>query len=235
MVRRSKKQEKKNIRQAIFFTFLSIVMILALFFVGIPLLVRLSIFLGDLRSQNDPIVSEDVLPPQTPVLEPLPDATNENTIKVSGYTEKGATVKVYLNGIDKKETVANEEGKFSIDNLELYKGENKINAKAIDSSANESDFSPVKTVVVDKKEPELEIVEPEEGKEYFGDQDSVNISGKTDPEASVIINDIKVIVNSEGEFSTVMNLSEDENVFKIIATDPAGNKTEKEIKVNYSS
>jgi hypothetical protein len=229
----SKKQEKKNIRQAILFVILSIIIVLALFLLGIPFLVKLSIFIGDLRSKGDPITTKDTMPPQTPILQSLPEATQGAQITVSGYTEGGASVEAYVNGIKKKEGVAEKNGRFSLTNLQLKEGKNKIKVKARDRANNESSFSDQQIVELDNEDPELKVEHPEKNTDFFEEDNPIRVSGQTTDANAIYLNDRRLIINQDGSFSTNFELSEGENTLKFEVIDTAGNRTEKEINVYY--
>lgn len=231
--RRATLEEKKNKRKAVLFVVLTIGMILALFFYGIPLLIRYTGFLTDLSKSDAPIESNDTTPPPPPRLDTLPEATKDLSVDVNGSTEAGATVILIIN--DKEsEVLANKSGRFS-KTLELLDGQNTVLAYAKDTAGNESKRTEEYTIVFDNEPPELELVSPEDGAERFGSsQRQVSIEGSTEEHATVTINDRLVVVDSSGRFSYTTTLSEGDNEFTIKAEDVASNATEQKITVKYT-
>jgi len=75
----------------------------------------------------------------------------------------------------------------------------------------------------------LKITEPKENVTYSGL--SIKVSGKTNANAEVYVNDIQTKADSFGNFSVNYNLDEGENLLTIVANDSAGNYAEKEITV----
>jgi len=232
--RLAKKQEARNIRQAIFYIILTLTLAFVLVFVGIPLLIRVAIFLGNLRTSSKLPEQTDTIPPSPPrIIVPF-EATNSAQFSLKGFTEPGADIKLYNSGLSFGETVADSEGSFTIENLELTSGRNEITAVAQDAAGNESQSSMSAVVDYDTAPPDLEITQPEEGKTITGFEDEITIEGKTEEGAKISINGRLVIVGPEGDFNYQYSLEEGENTFIIIAQDKAGNQTEKELKANYS-
>jgi hypothetical protein len=64
-------------------------------------------------------------------------------------------------------------------------------------------------------------------------EDTVEIEGKTEPEASVTINKEDVEVQEDGSFAHEVSLEVGENEFTVIAKDLAGNETKKTITIEY--
>jgi hypothetical protein len=232
--RLAKKEERRSLRQAIFFGFLTIVFLLLLIFLGIPALIKMAIFLGEIRSSSQPVKTEDVLPPAPPIISPLPEATNSAQIVLRGFAEPGATVEVFLNGSSKAKLVVEKNGEFSSSKITLTSGRNEIMAQAIDSAGNASQNSAKMIIYYDLSAPKLTISEPPDGSDYYGEENQIKIAGITEEGAAVTINGRLIVINQDGSFETTLNLKEGGNPIKIVATDQAGNQTEKEISVNYS-
>lgn len=232
--RLTKLEEKRSIKQALFFSFLTIILVFVLIYVGIPGLIKMITFLGDIRSSGQKIETSDTLPPTAPILQPLLEATNSSKIDIKGFAENGAVVKLVLNGVAVKEVVAGKDGGFIFTNIRLKQGKNKIKAKAIDSSGNESPFSQELLVSFDNKPPELEITSPKNEDEFFDKEKEIKVEGKSEPDITVFINERLTITNSEGKFSTILELKEGKNEIRVKAKDKAGNETVEEIKVTYT-
>ena len=229
-----RKQEQKNIRLALFYIVLTLILAFVIIFVGIPLLIKMAVFLGNLRGSAMLPEQKDTIPPSPPRIVVPYEATNSAQLSIEGYTEPGAMVKIYLSGFSASEVVADNDGIFKIENLKLTSGRNEITAVAKDAAGNESHPSFASVVEYDTTPPELEITRPENGTTIKGLNELISLEGKTEEGAKIFINGRLVIVGPEGQFSYQYSLKEGENNFKIVAQDRASNQTEKEIKVNYS-
>lgn len=232
--RRAKVEEKRSIRQAIFFGFLTIALILLLLFLGIPSLIKMAVFLGNLHSTNRPIETKEGLPPPPPHFQAIPEATNSGYIHLAGFAQEGSTVKIFLNGKEKKEITTNTQGDFSVNRLPLKKGTNKISAVAVDKLGKESRQSEELIITFDNEPPTLQVISPKDQEEFFDKDKEIIVEGQTEEEASVTINGKFVIVDSSGNFQTTLELKEGENEITIAAYDKAENKIEEKIKVKYT-
>jgi len=201
---------------------------------GIPLFMKVSNFVDSFREDGGPSSINDDTPPPPPRLESLPEYTNENKLQIDGTTEEGATVTIHFND-EIKEIIAGSGGDFST-SFTLVKGENTVFAYATDKAGNKSIKSQTYSISFDNEPPDLEIIKPSSGESFFGTQQKqLSIEGQTEGEASVTINDRVVVVNSSGKFNLPVSLENGENKFMIVSTDRAGNKTELELVVSYSS
>lgn len=187
----------------------------------------------DLRGSSVPIAQDDKTPPAPPFLiNSLPLFSSGEKIGLSGRAEAGSTLRVFHNENKIKEFVVPETSSFDVD-VKLSPGRNDLWATSTDPAGNESTSSTWK-IIYDIEPPALEVGTPADGASFFGDEKAVNVNGKTEPEAQVNVNDRVAIVNSNGEFSQNIALSEGENTITLIVTDQAENKTEKTLKVTYS-
>jgi len=231
--RLSRIEEKKSIKQALLFIFLTIILITVLIFLGIPALIRMVVFLGDIRPSDQKPEISDQLSPNQPIIQPLQEATNSASITIKGYAEEGTTIKLIINGQTVKDLVSGKEGDFIFDDVKLSEGENLIKVKAIDSTGNESPFSQQYLVEFDNKPPDLEITSPQDGDKFFDQDKQINITGKTEVNSKVYLNDRLSIANNQGDFSGPIQLNEGENEIKIKVVDRAGNETLTSLKVSY--
>ena len=226
-------EEKRNMRRAFIFTILTILAILGVLFYGLPSVARFAAFLSDLRKSSLPVDRNDTTPPAPPRLDRLPEATKEPEIEISGVTEEGATVILTLNGKD-EEVVADAGGKFRF-SYSLRKGENQILAKAKDWAGNESQPTTGITIVFDNEAPKLNISDPADGSQFYGDgQRQLAIKGTTEVGVTLTINDRIVKVEEDGTFTFATTLADGEKSFNLKSADKAGNQTEKALKVNFS-
>lgn len=233
--RLTRKEEARSLRRAFFYLVLTIGFVTLLAIWGIPSLVRVATFFSQWRGATTPIGKTDILPPAPPTINPIPRATKKDLLSLSGTSEPGSTVEIYLNEVVNGSVVANNEGVFIVDKISLSSGENEIYAVATDQAGNNSSPSRKFNILYDNQPPELEISAPEEGASFSGEaQKRLTISGKTEAGINLTLNGRLVILDQEGNFSTTITLSEGENIVKIVATDLAENQTEKEIRVTFT-
>ena len=178
--------------------------------------------------------SKDIIPPQSPVISALPDATNSAKLYIDGFTEAGANVELLLNDSVDKLTKADSTGYFIFDTL-LISGQNRIQFRAKDEAGNES-MSEVTIIEQDSKPVVLNISTPKNGNEYFGKTNQViDIKGDINKlGGQVLINSSFVQVDKTGAFVHRYMLSSGENTIKITASDKAGNSDETTLKVVYT-
>lgn len=233
--RLSKTAEKKTKKQL----YLSIVgiaiVVFLLFKFGIPALVNFSFFLSSLSSQKS---SSSQVVPTTTVLQPPTlttpfTATNSATITVSGTALANQTIQLYVNDSLSGTTSTKSDGTFSFSNVSLNQQQNTLKAKAKQGSAM-SDFSDPLTISYLQKAPDLTLDSPTDQQSFSGDQNSTVVKGKTDPDVQVRVNGFWAIVDNQGNYSYNMQLQDGDNHIDVVATDQAGNKTERQITVKYS-
>ena len=164
-----------------------------------------------------------------PVLSILYEATNSAKIDITGYAISKSKVQIFIDDQFKKEIISEDDGSFLVKDIELVLGINNIYGKTVDPDTISLPSKTIR-VIYDNEKPPLEISEPDDGKTIEGEK-RVTVSGKTEPNSKVFITNTQVIVDSEGKFSTIVNLNEGENLITIRALDQAANITETERKV----
>lgn len=230
-----KQENKRIVRQTILIVTGTLAFLIFFLVIGFPALIKLAINLGNAKSTSILSVQEDKLPPLPPQLNPLPEATTSATITVSGNAEPGTVVHLFLNSNKLAENTADNQGAFVFSDVRLDEGANHFIATATDTAGNQSQQSPPQTIVVDDKPPELTISAPSDGAKINGILNQlIDVSGSTDAESQVTLNGRQLVVTGDGSFTTKYQLQEGDNQLKFTAIDPAGNKTETEIKVNFS-
>jgi len=229
----SKYNESKNRKT----TILSIIgIIIVLFLVlkfGLGILVNFSLFLSGGGNQNNISQSSNqinfIAPP---LLNPIITATNSANIIISGESDKNNTVYLYINGTIVDQTQVQDNGTFNFTET-LDKGNNQIYAVA-EYKGKRSDSSDSFTVYFSNSQPTLDVNTPTDGQSFSKDQNSVSITGKTDPGVKVTVNGFWAVIDDNNNFSYTLPLQNGDNQIKILATDQAGNQTEKDLKVTYS-
>ncbi len=172
--------------------------------------------------------------PTPPYLSPISEATKESTIDITGQTEAGQKVVLYVDNSKVDETIADATGNFSFTGIQTGIFPRKIFVRAISDSGVESENSTEYTVVRDTEAPILEITNPKEKElDYSATGHSFEITGKTEPGTTVSVNDQIAVVDSDGNFTTSYRLKKGGNELIITATDKAGNQTEEKVFVNF--
>ncbi len=221
--------KKRNIRTLIII--IAIIAAMAIF--GTQLLVGFGVVLNNLKGDDASTVdiqSVDYIAP--PVLNPLPSATNKDIVSITGSsTSKKTLVVLYVNGKILDDATTDDEGEFSFYDIFLNKGNNEIKARLEPSVVKKSTYSNSLNIKYIGKEPTLEINFPQNDQKFHKDESPIKITGKSDPGVKVTINGFWTIINDSGDFYYIYTLKDGDNSLKITATDEAGNKTEKEIKI----
>ncbi len=200
---------------------------------GIPLLINFSLFMSGGKSGQDSTQQNSPSFVAPPSLNPYASATNSAQIKLNGSAQKNQTVKLFVNNQLVDSTSTKDDGSYSFDSVTLKNGDNTIQTKA-NVKDKESDYSNAITVTYNNKAPTLSVDSPSDGQSFSKDPSSITVTGKTDPDVIVTVNDFRAIVKDNGSYAYTLQLQNGDNQIKVIATDQAGNKTEKDLKVTYS-
>lgn len=227
-------EEKKNTRRAIVFGVITLAVLAGLFFYGISLSANIASFFSGLKPGNAATTQiKDTTPPGPPYLNNLPEATNKQSLEITGTCEPNATVILILNGTNSTIT-ADSDGNF-IFTVNLTKGDNSILAKVKDQAGNISQSTNTFVVTFDNEAPKLDITSPSDGTSFYGTQQkTVTLVGITKAGSNLTVNDRLVRLNDDGTFSYQYNLNTGDNVLNLSVTDQAGNKTDKSITLHYS-
>ena len=228
--RRTKLEQKKILRQIVFFLFLAVVFTAGFILVVIPNLFK---FLANLSGSIP--AQTDTVPVQIPFVAAPVAATSSATLTLSGFSQKGYTVVVVDNSQEKGRQAANDDGSFKTD-VTLDQGDNQLTVYAVDQNKKQSDVSQTYHVKFSDQPPALDITQPQDKANIQGKQNQkLTIEGKTDPQVQVTVNDRLIFVKDDGSFSTVQQLNEGDNNFTVKAVDDAGNNTQKQFTVSFHS
>jgi len=226
-------EESRHIKRAIALTISTIAIGLLILFFGLPAIINFSSFVAGLKKSNTPVEVNDTTPPIVPRFDTLPEATNNAKLKLSGTTEPGAFVTIEY-GIYEDEVVAGSDGSFNLI-INLKEGDNTIRAYSEDSSGNKSTEVVTADVKYDTTPPKFDVETPSNGSTFYGSkQRQVTISGITETDSQITINDRFVYVEEDGKFAFATTLSDGENKFIVKSTDAAGNSSEKELTLNFT-
>lgn len=225
-------QEKRN-RKTILFSIVGIIIVLfVLFKFGINSIVNFSLFLSGNKDSNSPASKNLLSFVSAPILDSMPSATNSAEIVIKGSADKDTNIDLYINGKQTDNIDTDSKGRFEFQE-NLPKGESLIQAKA-KYKDKKSDFSNSYTISFTNSAPKLDLSSPTDGNSFHREDKSVNVQGQTDLGVTVTVNGFFAIIDESNKFSYTLQLHDGDNEIKIIAIDAAGNKSEKDIKVNYS-
>lgn len=219
-------------KQTIFFILAIIVLIFIAFQFGPSLLSLVASFTGGRGPVNDTIQQgKNTL--ETPFIDSIPEATDSATISVSGSsTYSDAQVQLFVNDEEVDSTPLSSDQKFSFTNVKLTEGQNIIRARV--KKGNEtSDYTRSYYVTYSQGAPKLDISTPSDNQEFKRGDQTITVQGTTDPDNTVTVNGFRAIVDSAGNFTYNLNLSEGDNNLEIKAQSTSGKQTEKKLKVTY--
>lgn len=177
--------------------------------------------------------SEDKIAPTLPIFSQVPEATNQKTLTLNGISEPSATVKLFVNGPEKAQTTADNDGGFTFVGVELGPGNNTLFAKAIDANKNEGEKSKVFTIVFDDKKPEVTVTAPKDDEHITNLDKRVLVQGKINEDADVKINGRQAVVRSDHTFELLLGVDEGDVEIKVEATDRGGNKATETVNIKY--
>lgn len=226
-------EEKRSARKAVLLSLATILLILMGAIFGIPALIKIVVFVGDLNSANKPVDKTDTIAPVPPNLYSAFTATNSANLALDGLAEPGSTVYLTDNGNPVVNVVTADDGTFHIANVNLTEGANIFKAVAMDQSNNTSGPSKPVSVFFSMKQPKLEVETPTDGQKINNNTAYFDVKGSTDPGNRILVNERVAVVDGGGKWMFRVGLANGDNTISVIAADAAGNNTKKEIKVSY--
>lgn len=178
--------------------------------------------LNPVKQTDNPTSLNATLAP--PVLFLPYEATSSAAIDIRGYATANSQVKIFLDDELKDTVSVGADGNLVARDIILSLGKNNIYGKTVDEKNTES--LPSKTLIItyDNEKPNLVVNEPEDGK--IVKEKKITVSGSTEADIPVLVNNSRVITNSEGSFTTTIQLSDGDNTITIKAVDLAENSTE---------
>ena len=226
------KDDENVTKKTVILGVLTILMFLFVAIFGLPILIKFSILLGDLRSRNSKEVKEKVLPPMPPrIVLPL-EATNSSRLSVGGFGEKGTMIELLKNDLSVGKMDVSETGDFSFNDIMLDMGDNVFSAIALSADRGSSEPSKQVTIVYDNQAPSLEMSNPKEDKLTI-DYADYDIIGKSEKGVSVTMNGRLAVVADDGTFKLKFQLNAGKNEIEVVVKDKAGNETKKKIEITY--
>jgi hypothetical protein len=229
--RLTRNQGKKIARQSLGMIIFAIVAVLVFIFILMPKLIGL--FFNFIGTGDLSFKEEDTVPPQIPVVLPLPESTKEDQLLVEGYAEAKTQVVILNNSEKVGEVTVDDEGAFEYE-LSLVNGDNSLSFYGIDEAENESTVTTPFTIVQDKEAPTLELENLTNGQEILSKSNqNYVIKGKTEPRAKLSVNERSIYVSADGSFQSNYFLAEGDNELKFVMEDRAGNKAEQVLTIKF--
>ncbi len=227
-------QHEEEVKKRLYKTLLATVIVVGVIVIGMTFFAPVvGSFFRLISKIGKPVEKEDTLPPPPPYFYGAPRSVNKSTITLSGFSEPGSKVVFFVNGPQAGNTIADVNGTFNIEGIDLIEGKNTIYAKAEDAFQNQSQTSQSLEVMYDTKKPKIELIEPKDGATIRNLNQRVTVKGTVDEKCEVRINEKLAISRPDNSFELLLGVEEGEVKIKIEATDEAGNKEEKEITIKY--
>lgn len=224
------KQQKINLITAVV---IFIIFCIFMFTVGLKILFSASFFVSNLFAKRDekPTITTNNDFIATIDITDIPTATNSARITVSGSVINLDTLDFYLNDQKIKTISVLNQDVFSEEIDGLNKGSNTVYVIGKNKQANKRKVSPDFTILYKNEKPKLEIKEPSDNSKTNNQE--IRVSGATDKETFIKINNLPIVVDAMGNFSTTVKLKDGENKIEITAEDEAQNIESKIITVTY--
>ncbi len=223
MTRLTAHQQREFRNKLILYGVLLVGLVFLFYSVGLKLLINTSLFISKLSSPSQSTNQEkkDLFYGSLTV-DNVPTATNSARIVVSGTITNYNILEFYINDEKVKEKEFPASDTFSEEIGDLKPGENELYVKTKEKGGKNEKTSAKYTVIYKNEKPKLEITEPAESAVKTKRQE-IKITGKTDKEVFIKVNELPIIVTSEGYFQASVRLKEGDNNITVIAEDDAGN------------
>lgn len=231
-----RRSERKSRNRLIFTLILGIFLIYALFSWILPTIIGGASLINNFKQKpTQEVENKETQAIAPPVLSIPYEATNTATIRIKGYAQPNLEVEIYVDDDLKSTAKAGDDGNFTSEEITLSLGTNNINGKTIGLDGSKSLSSKPIKIYFNNQKPKLDIKQPSDSQEIKGGDKKVNVSGNVDPPQDIIvtINNSRVILDQNGNFSQTIEINEGENNIMISATDSFGNNTKVTKKITY--
>ena len=227
-----RKSDETVTKKTVFMGFLTILFAVFIIIFGLPLLIKFSVFLGDIKKNSDNTKNK-TLPPLAPRLVIPFEATNSAFIGINGFAESKVEVELFKNEVSIGKTEVTENGDFVFEKISLDEGENSFSAIASSEKTGiGSGSNPIK-VLYDKQSPVLTLTNPSESS-LTVDYADFDIIGESEKDVSISVNGRLAVVDENGNFKLKIQLNMGKNDVEVIAHDSAGNETKTIVAITYS-
>lgn len=229
--RLDRKQDEEITKKTVVLGGVTVLIFIAVLVFGLPLLIKLSVLLGNSKTKNQDN-EEKLLPPLPPRLVVNFEATNSARFSIYGVAEPNVEVELLKDDLSLGKETVDEKGGFSFTDITLDKGGNTFTAIALKEKEGQSEISKAVTVIYDDQPPSLVMSNPVEEKLTVENAD-FDIVGKSDKGVSVMINGKLATVDDDGGFKLKVQLGAGKNNMEIVVRSPAGNEIRKTIELTY--
>ncbi len=227
----SRRKIKTTIAILVSFALIIFVLMVTL---GFKLLLNASVFIAGLTAKNQPVPAitknQDLYGSVT--VDTIPSATNSAQIALTGTVVNYDTLKFYINGTVVKTLNTYNTNNYSVTIGDLQVGDNQVYVTASTSDGKNNKTTETFPVNYKNQPPSLDVSTPSDNSTV--NTDSVQVQGTTDSETLVKVNDLPVVVDATGHFTTSVSLNQGQNQITIVAEDDAGNSAAKTITVTYN-
>lgn len=230
-----KRSERKSTNRLIITSILGAGLIYLLFTWVLPTLISGLSILNKFKSSKSKVVGDENVVITPPVLNIPFEATNTASIQIKGYSIPNSKVEIYVDEELANTTTSYNDGTFTADSIKLAIGINNITGKSVDESGSKSLLSKNIRIIYDNDKPKLELTSPQDNQIVKGGNKIIMISGATDAGGMITANDIKIIVNLDGNFSQNIDINDGENTIVVNAIDQAGNVNSITRKIIYQT
>jgi len=232
MTRLEQHKQKVFYQKLILYSFVIILLIYLGFTYGFKLILNSSAWIAGLTTKK----TTNELPKNNDFfgninIDNIPTATNSASVILGFSSNNFDTVAVYLNGEKIKELNTNNQDSFTEEIKDLEKGDNEVYILGKNKEYKKETKSIIYTILYKSDKPKLEINEPVDKTKT--NKSEIKISGETDKEVLIKINDYPVVVDAQNKFQYNFSLKQGENKISITAHDEAGNIETKELTVIY--
>lgn len=211
--------------------FVLIAILYFIFTVGIKLLLTVSTFVANISSKKTETQSNKKEEQFASIsIDSIPDATNSAKLYIGGSVSNINHILFYING-DKVKEISLSNDSFSEEIGDLKSGNNEVFVKGKQDNVSSEKKTKIFNVIYKSEKPKLEISEPTDGSKT--NKTDITIKGTTDKETYIKINNLPIVVDSQGNFQTMVTLKDGENIIPIIVEDIAGNIEKKDLKITY--
>lgn len=180
-----------------------------------------------------------VVAPRLEVTDPATDMIVEQPeIVLRGITVPGGRVTVTIapGPARVSDVRADADGRFAV-TLRLRPGANQIRVEVVDASGKVNSVERivrVESVGSVPAPPELVVDEPAEGASFADGQ--VLVAGRTEPTATLLVNEEAVAVDSDGRFQVTLSLPQGEHAVSVVArgTDGTESRVTRSVAVAFT-
>lgn len=149
----------------------------------------------------------------------LPEMIRGTRVSISGTSEPGIEIKLYLNDELTRTVFADSNGNFTITEIYFENGGLfHVKIEAVDASGNLATFDGV--ITADGEAPTITLEQLPE----ITEESTLTLKGSISENVSIeiLVNDRSVAETSGSSFEEEIQLSEGENIIQVVATDSAG-------------